>query len=103
MYPLKYDINLYFVKRNAMEFIEMYKATELAERLGVHRKKIPLERWLYIPIRVKTAITKNNKQGYGVRYIYIKDVKNYLRTKCNKNPDVKHRTRDYKRKDKNTN
>ena len=60
MYPLKYEINLYFSKRNTMEFLEMYKATELAERLGVHRKRIPADKRLYIPIRIKTAITKNS-------------------------------------------
>ena len=47
-----------------MEYLELYKATELAERLGVHRKRIPADRWLYIPVRIKTAITKNNKEGY---------------------------------------
>lgn len=83
-----------------MEYLEMYKATELAERLGVHRKRIPADRWLYIPIRIKTAITKNNKEGYGVRYIAVKDIKNYLRTKCNKKPGIKHRTNSYKREKK---
>ena len=80
----------------------MYKATELAERLGVHRKRIPADKWLYIPIRVKTAINKNNKEGYGVRYIAVKDVKNYLRTKCNRKPEKTHRTNSYKREKKTT-
>ena len=79
-----------------MEFLEMYKATELAERLGVHRKRIPADKRLYIPIRIKTAITKNNKEGYGVRYIAVKDVKNYLRTKCNRPPEKIHKTNSYK-------
>lgn len=83
-----------------MEYLELYKATELAERLGVHRKRIPVDRWLYIPVRVKTAITKNNKEWYWVRYIPVKDVKNYLRTKCNRKPEIKHKTNSYKREKK---
>ena len=97
MYPLKYLLNLYLFKRIAMEFIDVYKATELGERFWVHRKKIPQERRLYIPVRLKTTVTKSNPDGYGYRYIAVKDVKNYLRTKCNRKPEPKHRNKDYKR------
>jgi len=83
-----------------MEYLELYKATELAERLGVHRKRIPADRRLYIPVRIKTTETKTNPDGYGYRYIPVKDIKNYLRTKCNRKPEKKHVSNSYKREKK---
>jgi hypothetical protein len=96
MYPLKYLTNLYLLNEITMEYLELFKATELAERLGVHRKRIPADRWLYIPVRVSAGSSKKYKQGFSVRYIAVKDIKNYLRTKCNRKPEVKHKTNSYK-------
>ena len=83
-----------------MEYLELFKATELAERLGVHRKRIPADRWLYIPVKINTTKTKTNPDGTGYRYIAVKDIKNYLRTKCNRRPEKVHKTNSYKREKK---
>ena len=47
-----------------MEYLELATASELGRRLGVHRKKIPAEKWLYIPVKIKTIKTKTNPDGY---------------------------------------
>lgn len=79
--------------------VNLYKAQELADKKGVDRHKIPQDKHLYIPVIVKTSLTRNNKNWYGVKYLDMEEVKNYIR---NHKPDRKPRNNDYKFKPKAT-
>jgi hypothetical protein len=44
-----------------MAFINLYSQTELAQKKGIDRHRIPLESRAFIPVKVENAITRNNK------------------------------------------
>ena len=41
--------------------INLYKAQELAEKKGIDRHKVPLEKHAFIPVKIESAQTRNNK------------------------------------------
>lgn len=62
-----------------MELLESYNQISIADKLWVNRRRIAEFTHLYIPVKVVTSTTKNNKKWYWVKYLDINDVKEYIK------------------------
>ena len=62
-----------------MELLESYNQISIADKLWVNRRRIAEFSHLYIPVKVVTSTTKNNKKWYWVKYLDINDVKEYIK------------------------
>lgn len=62
-----------------MEIIESYNKTELAEMENTPYSRITKDRDFFIPVKIITAQSRATKRGYTIRYIKVKDVKEYLK------------------------
>ena len=66
-----------------MELLESYNQISIADKLWVNRRRIAEFNHLYIPVKVVTSTTKNNKKWYWVRYLDREEVDEYLKTHTN--------------------
>lgn len=65
------------------DYLELYSQTDLAKKVSVDRHKIAKDTVKYIPIRIRTYQTRNNKWWYWVRYLDREEVDEYLKTHTN--------------------
>ena len=75
--------------------VNLYKAQDLALKKGIDRHRIPQEKRKFIPVIIESAQTRNNKNWYGVKYLDMEEVKNYIRNHKDPKPR-KPRNNDYK-------
>lgn len=62
-----------------MEIIESYNKTELSEMENTPYSRIDKDKDFFIPVKIITAQSRATKRWYTVRYIKMKDVKEYLK------------------------
>ena len=77
-----------------MEIVNLYTTQALAEKKGVNRHRVAVDKHAFIPVKVETAQTRVNKRGYGIKYLDIEEVKAYMRS--NRKPKPKPKNNDYK-------
>ena len=59
--PLKNITQIYFFVIIMQDYLELYSQTDLAKKVSVDRHKIAKDTVKYIPIRIRTYQTRNNK------------------------------------------
>lgn len=62
-----------------MEIVESYNKTELAEMENTPYSRISKDKDFFIPIKIITAQSRATKRWFTVRYVKVKDVKEYLK------------------------
>lgn len=62
-----------------MEMLNLYNQIQIAEKHKFNRRRISEFYHLYIPVKLVTNTTKNNKKWYWVRYLDIQEVKDYIK------------------------
>lgn len=66
-----------------MEIVESYNKTELSWMERTPYSRISKDKDFFIPIKIITAQSRATKRWYTVRYIKVKDVKEYLKDNNN--------------------
>ncbi len=76
-------IQIYFFMLEMQDYLDLYTIREISEKLWVERHKVAKDKIKYIPVRLRTSQTRNNKGGYWIRYLDREVVAEYLRTHRN--------------------
>lgn len=59
--------------------VELHTQLSLAKKLWFNRRRISEFSHLYIPVKIVTSTTRNNKKWYWVKYLDIQEVKDYIK------------------------
>ena len=62
------------------EIVESYNQTELSKMDNKDRRRIKIEKYEYMPVKIVTAQSRATERWYTVRYVKIEDVKNWIKT-----------------------
>lgn len=60
------------------DLIKAYNQTELSEEDKTPYSRIKKDKHLYIPIKIETAQSRATDRWYTVRYIKMKDIREYI-------------------------